>query len=41
LSATLTATAKNSAFTGVKVSPRARNVTAALRIRTNGSSPIA
>ena len=40
-SATLTITATNSAFTGVEVSPRAWNVTVALRINTNGSRPMA
>jgi hypothetical protein len=41
LEPTLTRTATNSALTGVSVSPRERNVTVALRISTNGSSPIA
>ena len=40
-SATLTATATNSALTGVMVSPRARNVVEALRISTKGRRPIA
>ena len=40
-SATLTATAKNNAMTGVMVSPRDRNVTVALRISTNGNRPSA
>src|SRR5262249_61141187 len=41
LKAILMAAPTTSAFTGVTVSPRARNVTVALRISTNGRSPAA
>ena len=37
----LTAAAISAAFTGVAVSPRAKNVATVLRISTKGSSPMA
>ena len=40
LNAMLIATAVSAAFTGVAVSPRARNGAMTLRISTNGMSPI-
>ena len=41
LKAMLTAAAMSAAFTGVVVSPRAKNVATVLRINTKGSSPTA